>query len=88
MYWLVSAAFALAHLVTPDVVVRSSGGAPPALGQWLMTLIASMLIYCPLYTRHGLWASVAAHMTWNAATMLLIGDCFVAPLDRWLEAHW
>ena len=87
VYWLVSAAFALAHLVTPDAVVRSSGGAPPALGQWLMTLIASMLIYCPLYTRHGLWASVAAHMTWNAATMLLIGDCFVAPLDRWLEAH-
>ena len=68
-HFLVSLAFALHHVLGPigDVMVGGQRRSPPAiLRQFVYTGLSSFFLYCPLFTQHGLPASVAAHSFWNA----------------------
>ena len=68
-HFLVSLAFALYHVLGPigDVMVGGQSRLPPViLRQFVYTGLASFFLYCPLFTQHGLPASVAAHSFWNA----------------------
>ena len=68
-HFLVSLAFALYHVLGPigDVMVGGQSRLPPViLRQFVYAGLASFFLYCPLFTQHGLPASVAAHSFWNA----------------------
>ena len=74
-HFLVSLAFALIHVLGPigDVMVGGQSRSPPAiLRQFVYTGLASFFLYCPLFTQHGLPASVAAHTFWNALGPLAV----------------
>ena len=71
-HFLVSLAFALIHVLGPigDVVVGGQSRLPlTILRQFVYTGLSSFFLYCPLFTKHGLPAAIAAHSFWNAISL-------------------
>ena len=71
-HFLVSLAFALIHVLGPigDVVVGGQSRLPlTILRQFVYTVLSSFFLYCPLFTKHGLPAAIAAHSFWNAISL-------------------
>ena len=56
--------FGLAHVPVMEVVADGCS-AQNHIRQAFLATFASLLIYCPLYTKYGVLASTVAHMTWN-----------------------
>ena len=66
--------FGLAHVPMTEVVA-SGWSARGHINQLFVATFASLLVYSPLYTKHGLLASTVARMAWNAfATVCLFAD--------------